>query len=270
MGAMSCRVYWMPSFSQSSRPSVEERPLESRSGSSRPKTRSGPSARTASAATHAQSMPPHPPTTTPPPPAPPRRPSRCRPTRPPPARAAAASSAPPRAAPRRARPPWPPSPFPIPAWRTSSRWPRFKGRNRGHDVRAQLRLEDLAVGPARERLREHHVARDLVGGKRLAAEAPQALLAKPRVRLEPHPRDGRLATQLVRHAHHRHLQDRRVPGEGVLQLGGTDSVAADLQDFLRTPHQEEEAVRVAPRQVARPQPAVAQDGPRVLGSAQIG
>src|SRR5215217_2363818 len=246
MGAMSWSWYLIPSFSQSLRPSCELHPLESFSGRRMPKTRSGPSARTASAATHAESMPPEMATTRP----------RLRSffvtvSRNPSDSSVAFAS---QSSSSTCLENFICGPLSNPSRRTDRRI-----------LSAQLRLEHLPTGPARQRLHEHHVLGHLVRRQRLPAEAPQVVLLHRDAFLAHHHGARRLATQGIRHAHHRDLSHRRVPRELMLHLRGAHPVAPHLEDLLGAAHEEDEAIRVLPRQVAGPKPAILEDGRGLLG-----
>src|SRR4051812_23761292 len=83
---------------------------------------------------------------------------------------------------------------------------------------AQVALEDLAGGVARERLDDIHALRALVVREVLAAERDQLLLGGGDVRFQGHDALDRLTPAVVGYADDGDLCDRRVFGQHSLDL----------------------------------------------------
>ena len=129
------------------------------------------------------------------------------------------------------------------------------GQRVAHDAppvarRAELVLQHLAHGRARQLVHERDGPRHLEAREALAAVLAKLVLGRGRARAEDDERDAGLAPALVRDADDRGLEHRRVVVEDVLDLGRIDVLAARDDQLLDPAHDPVEALVVALGDVA--------------------
>ncbi len=222
--------------------------LESRSGRSRAWTRSFPSARTARAATQAESMPPETATTSP------RRRSRVSTVT-----CFSSSASRPALASRSSD-----STSFEKRVMSSSPWSARSGPC------PELRLERLARCVARDGLQGHHPVRHLHLRQPLAAEAADLHLGRLPALAQDHEGHRHLALQRILHA--RPPPPRRAPGARAAPARSPTGLTRwppILSISLARPTSQKKPSASRLRQVAGPEPAVVEDGGRVLGRVDV-
>ncbi len=125
---------------------------------------------------------------------------------------------------------------------------------------AEVLLEHLARGVARQLRHDVHRRRALVACQPGAREGDDLLLGGCRTGTQHDHRLDRLAPPLRRHGDDGDVGDRRVIGEDALDLGGVDVLPTRYDHVFEAVAQEDVALFVAVRGVARPQPAAVDQG----------